>query len=418
MNKFDRADFFTDKSLVDDPVPFYEHLRAQFPVHREPARGVVAVTGYDEALAVYRDHDAFSSCNVVTGPIPDLPFTPEGDDISALIEQYRNQLPLSDHFVTFDQPKHLRYRALVMGLITPKRLKENEEFMWRLADRLIDPFLARGACELVSDYSSPFSTFVIADLLGVPEVDHQKFLEKWRTPSAIGEETPHNPMAFLDEAFTAYIEDRRRNPRKDVLTDLATAKFPDGSMPEVIDLIHLATFLFVAGQDTTARFVAAALRIVGERPDLQQRLRDERHRIPDFVEETLRLEGSVKSDFRLARVSTTVAGVEIPAGATVMLLPGAANRDPRRFEQPNEFFLDRPNVREHVAFGRGIHTCPGAPLARLEARVTIERMLDRMADIRISEPHHGPPGARRYEYDPNYLLRGLSALHLEFTPVG
>jgi cytochrome P450 len=110
----------------------------------------VAVTGYDEALAVYRDHDAFSSCNVVTGPIPDLPFTPEGDDISALIEQYRNQLPLSDHFVTFDQPKHLRYRALVMGLITPKRLKENEEFMWRLADRLIDPFLARGACELVS----------------------------------------------------------------------------------------------------------------------------------------------------------------------------------------------------------------------------------------------------------------------------
>jgi cytochrome P450 len=101
-----------------------------------------------------------------------------------------------------------------------------------------------------------------------------------------------------------------------------------------------------------------------------------------------------------------------------MVLNGAANRDPRRFECPAEFHIDRPNARSHIAFGHGIHTCPGAPLARSEVRVSIERLLDRMAGIRISEAAHGPAGARRYDYVPTYILRGLSRLNLEFTPVG
>ena len=112
----------------------------------------------------------------------------------------------------------------------------------------------------------------------------------------------------------------------------------------------------------------------------------------------------------------TIGGVDIPAGATVMLLNGAANRDPRRFENPAQFDPDRPNARQHLAFGFGLHTCPGAPLARAEASVSIERLLDRLADIQISESEHGPPGARRYEYVPTYILRGLQRLHLEFTP--
>jgi cytochrome P450 len=113
-------------------------------------------------------------------------------------------------------------------------------------------------------------------------------------------------------------------------------------------------------------------------------------------------------------VPTTIGGVDVPAGTTVMVLNGAANRDPRRFEQPDEFVVDRRDARHHVAFGHGIHTCPGAPLARAETRVSIERLLDRMADISISEAEHGPPGARRYEYVPTFILRGLRSLHLEF----
>jgi cytochrome P450 len=128
------------------------------------------------------------------------------------------------------------------------------------------------------------------------------------------------------------------------------------------------------------------------------------------------LQSPTKVDFRLARKSTTLGGVPVKAGTVIMLCLGAANRDPRKFDNPNEFRLDRKNVREHIAFGRGIHTCAGAPLARVEGRVTINRMLDRMADIQISEAKHGPLGQRNYRYEPTFLLRGLSELHIEFTP--
>jgi cytochrome P450 len=120
----------------------------------------------------------------------------------------------------------------------------------------------------------------------------------------------------------------------------------------------------------------------------------------------------------MVRVRTTLAGVDIPAGASVLLLPGAANRDPRFFENPYEFDIDRRNARKHLGFGFGIHTCAGAPLARAEGRVTLNRLLDRTSDIRISETAHGPAGSRRYEYLPTYLFRGLTQLHLEFTPTG
>jgi cytochrome P450 len=110
--------------------------------------------------------------------------------------------------------------------------------------------------------------------------------------------------------------------------------------------------------------------------------------------------------------------VDIAAGTPVMLLNGAANRDPRRFEDPAEFHVERPNSRAHMAFGRGVHTCPGGPLARAEGRVSLDRVLDRMRDIRLSEEHHGPQGARHFKYEPTWVLRGLSELHLEFTLAG
>jgi cytochrome P450 len=156
---------------------------------------------------------------------------------------------------------------------------------------------------------------------------------------------------------------------------------------------------------------------LAENPEMQDELRENRERIPDFIEEALRIESPVKADFRLARRPATVGGVEIAAGTPVMLLNGAANRDPRRFECPEEFRLDRPNGKEHIAFGRGAHACPGGPLARAEGRISIERILDRTRDIRLDEDHHGPAGVRRFDYEPTWVLRGLRDLHIEFTPV-
>jgi cytochrome P450 len=159
------------------------------------------------------------------------------------------------------------------------------------------------------------------------------------------------------------------------------------------------------------------LKLLAEHPELQDDLRAHRDHIPNFLEEVLRVESPVKADFRLARRSTSIAGVDVAAGTPVMLLNGAANRDPRRFECPAEFRVDRANAQSHLAFGRGNHSCPGAPLARAEGRVSLERILDRMHDIRLSEEHHGPPAARRFSYAPTWVLRGLNELHLEFTAV-
>ncbi|MDQ1379687.1 MAG: cytochrome family subfamily [Actinomycetota bacterium] len=425
MTDFAASDFFRGRDLIADPYDYFDWLRSQCPVQREPHHDVMMVTGYDEAAAIYANTSAFSSCNSPTGPFPGFPLALHGDDVSDLIEQHRDELPFSDQILTFDPPVHTAHRALLMRLITPKRLKENEEFMWRLADRQLDEFLDRGDDEFISGYGQPFALLVIADLLGVPEADHELFREQLGprqhersgTLGGTGDDDAlaHSPLGFLYAQFSDYVEARRREPQDDVLTGLATATFPDGSEPDVLDVARIAANLFAAGQETSVRLFGAALQRLAEDHDLQEQLRAQRELIPNFVEECLRFESPVKGDFRLARMTTTVGDTEIPAGTTVMVVNGAANRDPRKFECPAEFQAQRANARQHLAFGHGPHSCPGAPLARAEGRITVERFLDRMSDIRISGAQHGPPGARRYEFVPTYILRGLTRLHLEWT---
>ena len=425
MTDLTSLDFFFDESLVDDPYPYFEALRATGPVVALPHLGVVAVTGYDEISEVYRATDTFSSCNSVMGPFISFPVPLEGDDITEIVAAHRDEVPMHEHMVTMDPPEHTRERALLMRLITPKRLKDNEAFMWRLADQQLDTFVADGRCEFISAFSQPFAMLAVADLLGVPEQDHQRFREGFGLGGQIGTvgagekgTVGENPLAWLDEWFAAYVEDRRREPRKDVLTDMALATYPDGSTPEVTSVVRTATFLFAAGQETTARLLASALAHLAEHPELQDELRTDSSRIPDFLEEVLRFESPVKADFRMALRTTTIGGVDVPAGTPVMLLNGAANRDPERFECPAEFHADRPNAQSHVAFGRGVHSCPGGPLARAEGRISLERILDRMRDIRLSEEHHGAPDDRQLRWERTWVLRGLTKLHLEFEPAG
>jgi cytochrome P450 family 150 subfamily A5 len=414
------VDYFFDPEILQDPYPYYDHVRARGPVAPGMPYDAIAISGYEEAVAVFNDPARFSNCNSMSGPFNGL-VAPEGtDDITALVEAGRDSMPMSEHLAMMDPPKHTKHRALLMRLITPKRLKENEAFMWELADRTLDEFAARGECEFIGDFTLPYSTLVIAELLGVPESDRDTFRNRLDTQvpgvmdSADG--GMMDALAFLYDQFTAYVVDRREQPRDDVITGLATATFPDGSLPEPIDVVRIAAFLFAAGGETTARLLATSLRVLAEDPELQERIRGDRELLPNFIEETLRWEGPVKTDHRLTQVSTTLGGVDIPAGATISMMLGAANRDPRRFENPDEFVVDRANARQHIAFGHGVHTCPGAPLARAEARVALERVLDRMHDIRISDAHHGPAGARAFTYAPTFVLRGMRQLFLEYTP--
>jgi len=423
MTDVDSVDFFMDRDVVADPFTYLEALQARCPVVREPHHGVWMVTGWEEASEVAGDAERFSSCISVTGPFPGFPVPVEGrDDVPELIAAHRDELPFNDQLPTLDPPVHTDHRALLMRLITPKRLKENEEAMGAMVDKALDDYLVGSGGELIAGFAQPFTLMVIADLLGVPDADRDEFLAEMRSGdhhgggigSVKGESLAASPLEYLYDKFSAYIEDRRANPRGDVLSEMAAATFPDGTVPDPGDVARVAANLYTAGQETTVRLLSAALQILGDRPELQRELRADRSKIGNFIEEALRYESPVKGDFRMATQPVTLGGVDVPAGATLMVVNCAANRDPRRFADPNTFDAARSNARQHIAFGRGIHTCPGAPLARAEARVAIERLLDRTSDIRISEAHHGPAGARHYRYVPTYILRGLTELHLEF----
>jgi cytochrome P450 len=312
------------------------------------------------------------------------------------------------------------HRGLMMRLMTPKRLEENEAFMWALSGRLVDGFAADGACEFTRAYAHPFALLNIADLLGVPEPDHAMLRAQFEsyTAGALDAKGTEGPFAFLDDVFVDYVEFRRRSPRDDVMTKLALATFPDGSTPAAIDVVRIAAFLFAAGQGTTAHMMGSLLQRLATQPELQAQVRDDRSLVMPFVEETMRLESPTKTTFRLARRSTELGGVAVPAGTTLMVMPGAINRDARHFEDPDALHVDRTNARDHVAFGRGVRACPGQALARTEARVSLNRLLDRLGDIHVSREEHGVGrSGLTFDYNPSFMLRGLQALHLEFTPL-
>lgn len=440
MTDYATADFYTDDSLVDDPHSYFDFLRNQGPVTRLPHRNVVAVTGYEETVQVMLDTEHFSSINAVMGPIPPLPFEPQGDDITAQLEAHRAKIPFSDQVVTEQGKRHLDLRSILSTLFTPSRLKALETSLRDTADSLIDEFHADGKVDLVKQYGGPYATLIISDLLGIPAEGRAKFraylgggipAKLGEAPSA--EDVKQNPIYKVGKHIFSYISRRRlmnaepiRTIRKlvgqdvdkeDILTELALARYPDGSKPSLVDITGLGAFLFGAGQDTTNRLLANAFRVIATRPDVQQELRDNPKRIPDFLEELLRFDGSVKSGGRMCQKTITLGGVEIKAGTTILLSHMAANRDPRRFENPGEFDMNRKKAKEHLAFGRGAHTCIGAPLARREVAISIERLLSRMGNIRLSEEYHGPESNRRYFYEPTYILRAMRELHLEFDPI-
>jgi cytochrome P450 len=416
----DEIDFFASGKVLGDPYPYYEALRARCPVHREPHHDVLMVTGYEEALEVFRDVETFSSANSVTGPFPGFPVPLEGDDVSELIEAHRGELPFSDQLPCLDPPTHTAHRGLMLRMLTPGRLRENEAEIWALADRQLDELVDRGTCEYIADFAAPYAMLVIASLLGVPEDDRADFRHQLAQNTGLGggesNTMSHSPLGFLYERFSTYVEDRRKAPCDDVLTRMAQATFPDGSTPEVIDVVRVAANLFAAGQETTVRLLGAALRLIADREDVQRLLREDLDAVPNFIEEVLRFDGPIKGDFRLSRTPAAIGGVELGAGTTVMVLNGAANRDPRKFERPDEFLPNRANAREHLAFGHGIHFCGGAALARVESVAAVQRILERTSHIDISEEHHGPADARRYRYLPTYMLRGIQRLHLVLSP--
>lgn len=431
---YENADWYTDVSLVDDPHAYFDYLRQQGPVVKLPYRDAVAVVGYEETIELMLDTEHFSEINAVTGGLVELPFTPEGDDITDELEAARKNIDFADQIVAERGGRHADLRSVLSRLFTPSRLKQLQPQLLATAEGLIDEFHADGKVDIVRQYGGPYGALVISDLLGLSDKMREKCrrLLEGTLPvpmDATKEDMMKNPLVPVGKDLFGLIARRRiaNHPlltplrgllaHEDILNELAQATFPDGSKPSLVDVTGLAAFLFGAGQDTTNRLLANGFKVIATRPDIQEELRADPKRIETFIEELLRYDGSVKSGGRICQKTTTLGGVEIKAGTPILMSHMAANRDPRRFPDPHTFDMDRPKLKEHLAFGRGAHTCIGAPLARREVATSIERLLARMGNIRLSEAQHGPEGARRFEYEPTYVLRALKSLHLEFDPL-
>lgn len=416
-------DYFTDHSVLLDPYDYFEEMRRRGPVCRLQTRDCLLITGYKECVEVLRNTRDFSSLNSLASSAFPLPFTPQGTDISAQLEAHRDQYVGGNLVVTYDDARHTNVRSLVARMFTPSRLKANETFMREYAEQLVGKAVANGRCELMKEIAIPYVTMVVADLLGVPAGDRAQFEEQIARGQTVGSiDNPDSPtdtsaLEFMGTFFYRYLEERAVNPVNDLMSELVTATYPDGSKPDIIELVSLAVFMFAAGQDTSAKLLGNAMRYVVDIPGLQQQLRADRAMVPLMLEEVLRLEGSSKATHRVARRDTTIGELAVPAGTQVIIALAAANRDPRRWgDDANQFRLNRPGIREHIAFGRGTHTCAGSPLARAEVATIFNTLFDHTTDIAIAAARHGKPGNRSYQFEPSFIIRGMDNLHIELAP--
>lgn len=421
MTAMIERDFFTDPEILLDPYAYFEVVREHGPIFQPPGKDYLIVTGFAEALEIFLNAADFSSSIALQGAAHPLSFTPQGSDIHEQLEQHRSNIIGHELLVNLDGLAHNRLRALVNRLFTPSRLKANEDFITGYSKQLVQQAVAKGGCELISEIATPFVTMVIADLLGVPTEDRQFFMDIIQAAPPPGSldssendyrATKDHPMVIMGGYFARYIQERIDNPCGDILSELAHAPYPDGAKPKLEDLVNLATFMFGAGQDTSAKLIGNAMRYIVDEPNLQARLRQDPSLIAPTLEEVLRLEGSSKITARLTLKDTTIGGVNIPAGTKIAIALASISRDPRRWDNPSEFIVNRPRIKEHLSFGRGAHTCAGAPLARVEVRVLLEKFFQQTSLIGLDEAKHGTASNRRLDYEPSFIVRGLSELYV------
>jgi len=424
MTALENRDYFSDFDVAKQPYAFFDAVRTHGPVWQPEGRDYLIVTGFDEALEVLNNNRDFSAIIGLAGAAAPLPFEPRGSDITAQIEAHRPEILGGTLVVNLDDDPHTNMRAFMNRLFTPSRLKANEAYIAQCSDDIVRRMVAKGGCDLIREVATPFVTLVIADLLGVPAEDRENFMQMIEASPCPGNldatlnshDSMDHPMVAMAGYFARYIMERQADPREDILSELAHAVFPDGTKPTMVDLVSLGTFMFGAGQDTSAKLLGNSMRYIVDVPGLQDKLRADPSVIPAMLEEVLRLEGSTKQTARLARRDTKIGDLSIKAGTKVLVAISAANRDERRWNDPDAFILDRPKIKEHVAFGRGKHVCAGAPLARVEVRIILEKFLEQTSHIGLDESRHGPAGNRDFDFEPSFIIRGLSELQVKLTP--
>jgi cytochrome P450 len=387
-----------DVTVRDDPYPHYDGLRARCPVVHSPETGAFVVTDHRVIRDVMMDNELFSNEGATDNPFGDLRV-----------------------LVTADDPAHRRHRKLIARAFTPKRIASMEGYARQIANDLIDIFIDQGSCDIVGTFAYRLPVALIAGMLGIPEDDHARFREWADDLFAVAAEPTQEvigrAMASLGN-FAQYIlacaADESANAANLLGEDnvLAALRAPDedGEILSDQEFVIATLQLLSAGHETTTNLIANGIWQLCAHPEEYQRLYDNPTLIEVAVEEILRFDSPVLYQWRRATRDTEVAGVHIPAESILEVVLAAANRDPAVWPEPNKFDLTRPlhEARQHLTFGTGIHTCLGAALARLEGKVALSTLLERIPGLRIDATRESTRGAAQF-------FRGWKTLYIQWN---
>jgi cytochrome P450 len=391
-------------SIVRDPYPVLTHLREEGPVFYLPDLDHYIVTRYDDIEAVLLDRDAWSAQNASS------PLNPVFPAAQAVLDAGYKRVPTLNNS---DPPRHGTMRKAVLATMTPRRLNALEPTLRAYAEGLVKSFRDEPAVDFVADFAFPFPGFAAFSLLGFPERDTDKLKEWSRTrvlltygklSEAEQVEVAHDIVAMW-QYVEAHVAQRAQEPADDLTSDLMRYSEGKPDLVNEFDVVNMVYSMALAGHETTCNTIGSGLFALLRFRDQWETLIERPELIPNAVEEILRFDGPVLNHRRTAKVDTKIGGIPIPAGARVMLCFASADHDPAQFDHGDEFVVDRADAELHLAFGKGPHLCLGAPLGRLETRISLELLTAMTPDIELVPD-------QIIEYSPNALFRGLKALQV------
>ena len=399
-------------ATIQDPYPVYSYLREHEPVHWNPMFNCFMLTRYDDVHMVFSDHRRFSSD--IWSAMPERVGFTDDDEKSQYLKQI---VPfLAYNLQGMDPPGHTRQRTLMMKTFTPRMLESFRPTIQRLVDELIDQRIAEGQMDVVADLAYPLPSNVILDLLGIPrsgrpyiKASADAINEFVATILFAGGENWQKLAGIFNDVSTylkSLMAERRKHPGEDLLTKMVLAE-ENGDMLSEDEIVIATNFLLFAGHETTANLIAVGLSYLLQNPEQMAQLRTDPAKTPAAVEELLRYVSPVHTLARQVKQDVTIRGIDIPKDSSIYLMVGAANRDPEKFPEPEKLDINRPPGRS-LGFGYGIHYCIGAALARLESQIAFDTIVRRLQDLKMT--------VETPEFRPNYSLRGLLSLPVEFRP--
>ena len=379
---------FLDPMTNSDPYELYDVLHNQSPVYQIPEVGIYVITKYDDIRMALKDFETFSS---------DVSVATRGE-FSNLHQSILIDGGGWEHVQTLqrtDPPKHRRYRKLVDRVFTKKRVDELLPHLDEVVNELIDNFIERGSCDFNNEFAMRMPGIIIAEQLGLSR-DNVSTFKKWadsmlgasRAPVATEEEVTENAkieleaQLFLSEVF----ESRRKDPKEDLMSALVHSHGDDEEPLSMHELQNLMHQLITGGYETTQSAINHGMWCLVRFPDIAEKLYSDEALLKPFIEEVLRWESPVQFLLRRTTKDAEVSGTIIPEGSMVMMGYGPANRDEAKFECPHQFELERQGVGSHLAFGSGVHHCPGALLGRQEMIRSFKFLVERMKNIKLAKP--------------------------------